>query len=409
MSTTIEETSTEIIKVEEITSIMSGAGDVLVKNKQLTDIAVNKITGLLDTIEAEGMNAELDAELNKWQINAKKALEVNYNRRTPITQMIGQITKAFTGLENHLDPQKKDSYYSKAQQYRNSWAAKCANLQKEKEQAILKKQNIEKEAIEIKAQVERQIREAFQNKVLEFKSFYTNKLNTATLETIDTVTKTIKELKTNYPHDKYVLLPATVNAVYHDKAELAGVIYNTRAALYDELIANFKENMEDHQRLLLEQLPSKKAELERISKSNAEQKKVLEEQARQRQLADQKRLQEETEAAKKKDLQNVQMQQSIATSSNLFETTAQLTEVSNAATGKAKTGYKISVLSPAGWGAIFLFWFEKDGQKMDAAAMGKKTLDQMKAFCEKHALKTNEKIDHAHVVYEEDYKAVATK
>lgn len=38
----------------------------------------------------------------------------------------------------------------------------------------------------------------------------------------------------------------------------------------------------------------------------------------------------------------------------------------------------------------------------------KKTGNQMKAFCEKHANKTSEKIDHEHVIYEDDYKAIAT-
>ena len=39
----------------------------------------------------------------------------------------------------------------------------------------------------------------------------------------------------------------------------------------------------------------------------------------------------------------------------------------------------------------------------------KKTGNQQKAFCEKHAHKTGEMIDSIHLEYEEDYKAIASK
>jgi hypothetical protein len=350
------------------------------------------------------MNAELDQQLNDLIVRANGAIEKMEDKRKPGTQMMTKIAKIFTGLENDIENQKII-----AQGHRNGWAKTCAQKEKEKTAAILKQQNIDKERIELKAKINQQIREAYQNKLLEFKTFYTNKLNSATLETLDVVTKTLNEIRVTYPRDKFYELAVEVSAVYMDKADLAPLIYDTKVELYDELAANFRENMEDHQQRLVEQLPSKKAELERIQKAGAEQKAQLEAAVKQRQLDDQKRLQEQAELAKQKDAQNVKMQQTIATSTNLFDTHAQIADVKQENTAKARQGYKIDVLSAAGWGAIFLFWFENEGQKMHPSAMGKKTLDQMKAFCEKHAHKTNEKIDHVHVIYEEEFKAVNTK
>jgi hypothetical protein len=134
----------------------------------------------------------------------------------------------------------------------------------------------------------------------------------------------------------------------------------------------------------------------------------LQDEAFLRQQKEDQRLRDEAALAKQNDAANVNLKQQIENTGNLFETQAALAEVSES-TGKTREGYKITVMSMAGWGAIFLFWFEKEGQKMDAASAGKKTLDQMKGFCEKHGHKTNEKIDHIHIVYEEEYKAIAVR
>lgn len=387
---------------------MTGAGTVLTKNANLVDLCVNKGQTYLDTIEGQEMTDEIDAELNDWQIKAKKALEIVNARRSPITQIMARMSKAFTSLEAKIDPAKPESVYSKIQARRNAFAKKKADEVKAKEQQILKKQNHDKEIIDLKSKIEAQIREAYQNKLLEFKSFYSDKLNNASLETFDKVTKTVNELIVNYPYEKFYLLPISVIPVYVDKAELAEIVMDCRVKLYDELSVNFRENMEDHKRILLDQLPSKKKELETIAKAGAEKKAELELQAKQRQLDEQKRLQDEADNAKKKDSQNIELQKQIATSNTLFDAAAQLSDAKGSNTGQVRQGYKISVSSPAGWGAVFLFWFDKEGQKMKPEDMGKKSLDQMKTFCEKYAHKHNEKIDHESVTYEDEYKAVAT-
>lgn len=407
MSTITENPQAGLIKIEEVTSIMASAGDVLAKNENLVKLAADKGQTYLDTIEGNGMTDEIDAELNSWQVKAKQALDIMNTRRSPITQMMTQIAKVFTGLEAKIDPAKADSVYAKIQAHRNAYAKQKAENQKAKEAEILRQQNIAKEKIEIKAKVESQIRETYQNKLYAFKQAAQNKFNEMTLDNIIETTEALKGLKMLYPRDKFLELPVTINSNYIDKAELAPVIYDVRISLYDEIAANFRENMEDIQQHLLNLIPSRKAELEEIARADKKKQKELQDAAFLRQQQENKRLQEETESAKLADASNVNLKQQIENTGNLFETQAQLAEVSENA-GPVRQGYKITVMSMSGWGAIFLFWFEKEGQKMDAATAGKKTLDQMKSFCEKHGHKTNEKIDHIHIVYEEEYKAVAT-
>lgn len=408
MSTITETQQTGLIKVEEITSIMVNAGDVLAKNENLVKLASDKGQTYLDTIEGHGMNDEIDAELNAWQVKAKTALEIMNNRRSPITQMMTQIAKVFTGLEAKIDPAKPDSVYSKIQAHRNAFAKQKAEAQRAKEQEILKAQNIAKEKIELKAKIEQQVREIYQNKLYAFKKSANDKFNELTLVNIYKTIEDLQAIKTLYPRDKFNEISVTVVSLYLEKAELAGLIFDTRAGLYDELAANFRENMEDIRQSLLNLVPSRKAELEEIANASKAEQKRLQDEAFLRQQAEDQRLKDEANQAKLNDEANVNLQKQIATTGNLFETTAALAEVKENS-GPVRQGYKITIMSPAGWGAIFLFWFANEGQKMEASAMGKKTLDQMKAFCEKHAHKTTEKVDHIHVVYEEDYKAVAVK
>src|SRR5690606_32347406 len=140
----METTEKELIKFEEVSSTLMSAETVLIANRNLFQQAENKAKSLLDTIEAEGMNDALDAEVNEWQNKAKKALQINYDRRTPITQLLTKISSEFTSLENPLNPQKADSYFAKLQVHRNAHAKAKLEEQKRKEAEILRKQNIEK-------------------------------------------------------------------------------------------------------------------------------------------------------------------------------------------------------------------------------------------------------------------------
>ncbi|MXV16865.1 hypothetical protein [Hufsiella ginkgonis] len=403
------ETQTSVIRVEEITSIMAGAGAILQKNETLSIAASNKITGLLDTIEAEGMNAELDKELNKWQVNAKQAVEVMTKRRAPITQMANQVVKAFTALEAPLDPKKADSFYARAQKYRDAWAKECADAEKQRQAEIQKKQNKEKERVTLSAEIERQFRGAYLGKLNEFRTFYTGKLSKATLENIEDVKKVITGIKTVYPRDKFNELSVTVNAVYHDKIELASLINGVRTTIFDELAANFLENMEHLREQLIAEIPSKKTELESIAKADADTKATLLQQQQEREAAQKQAQLDQAAAEKAKSDEQIKLNESIGITNTLFEAAAEMAEVREENTAQVRQGYKILVHNSAGWGAIFLFYFEKEGQKLPVEEFGKKTLNQMKAFCEKHAHKTGEKVESVNLVYEDDFKAVAKK
>lgn len=400
--------STEIIKFEEISSTLMSAGDVLTSNRGLLEKAENKAKLLLDTIEAEGMSDELDAEVNDWQIKAKQALKINNDRRTPITQLLTKISREFTALENPLDSTKPDSYYAKLQYARNKWAQYKDNIRKEKEAEILRKQQAEKERVELASEAERQIREAYLNKLHSFKAYISKLVNDATLETISDNEAKIEKVSIEYPRDKFRELSCVVNPKFTSNEDTLLIVENTRDRLYNELSANFRENMEADKQRALDLIPSKQKELERIAKADASEAERLRQEAESRKKIEEAKLKQEQEDQAKADASKLEAEKQLNNATNLFDTAAQMAEVQNTA-GKVKKSYIISVKDAAGWGAIFLFFFEKVGQSLDVEAFGKKSLNQMKKECEKIANSTGEMIEHPSIEYVEDVKAVVTK
>jgi len=405
MSTT---TAISNINVEEISTTMENAGLILVANETLADKAVKGAQALLDTIEAEGMSDAIDSDLNAWQLKAKGAVKILNERRAPITQMMTRLAGLFTSQENKLDPKKADTVSAKVQIARDKWATFKANEQRKKEQEILKQQNIAKEKISIKADIQSSIREIFNTKLADFKGSVSKKYNALTLENRAEIEQYIKDRPIVYPIDAFRKLEPTVFATYIDQVEVDKIITDEREALYDELAAMFRENMEVEKSNTLELIPSRILELQEIAKAGAKEKARLEKVAEDRKIADELRLKREKDEQEAKDKATVQNTVALETASTLFDTTAAIAEVKETA-GKTKVAEKINVLTTDGWGAIFIFYFEKEGKGLSVEDFGKKTLIQMRAFAEKQNNKSGEKIDNPFIEYVEEVKAVTSK
>lgn len=399
------------MKFEELPAIAANAPEILMANQKLLSLAQGKGQGLLDTIAAEGMNDELDAECNKFLVNCKAAIEKMNDRRSPITKMFTVIAKEFTSLEAPLDSTKPDSLYTKIQNQRNAYAKLKADQQRLKELEIQRKQQIEQEKIDLKARVQQSIREAYLSKLYAHKVKGNEIFNSITLENIAEKTEEIKKLPILYPRDKFYELPVTATSVYLEKVELASLIFDTRVNLYDELAANFRENMEDLKSNLLEQIPARKAELNDIAKASAAEKKRLQDEADRRKQEEDIRIAREQDQAKRDAEALVNSRREAETANTLFDAESEKAQLVDGSGAKVKTGYKITVTAPAGYQQIAAFWFSKFITKSTVEQLEKKSLGQMKSDLEKLATASDgkDKIISEYIQYEEDFKAIAKK
>lgn len=408
MSETI---NTGLVKFEELPAIAANAPEILLSNQKLLTLAQGKGQGLLDTIAAEGMSDELDAECNKFLVNCKAAIEKMNDRRSPITKMFTAIAKEFTTLEAPLDSAKADSLYSQIQNQRNAYAKVKAEQQRIKEAEIQRKQQIEQEKVELKARIQQAIREAYLSKLYSFKVKGNDIFNAITLENLAEKKAEIEKLHVVYPRDKFYELPVTVTSVYMDKTELAGLMFDTRVALYDELSANFRENMEDLKSHLIEQIPARKSELEEMSKASAAEKRRLEAEANRRKQEEDIRIAREQEQARREAEAKVNIAREAETANTLFDAESEKAQLVDNSGAKVKNGYKITVNAPAGYQQIAAYWFSKFLTKSTIEQLEKKSLGQMKSDLEKLAQSSggNDKIISEYVQYEEDFKAIAKK
>jgi hypothetical protein len=111
---------------------------------------------------------------------------------------------------------------------------------------------------------------------------------------------------------------------------------------------------------------------------------------------------EQKKAAEKVDIES----QGEATMA-MFEKEMQVADTNDA--GPIREGYEIIIKHPVGYTQIFAFWFERAGKDLAIDKLGNTKLDQMKAWCEKLAFKTNEKITSQFIEYKETFKAVNKK
>ena len=66
-----------------------------------------------------------------------------------------------------------------------------------------------------------------------------------------------------------------------------------------------------------------------------------------------------------------------------------------------KKTLSIEVSNPAGYGQIFMFWFEREGKNLPNEKIEKKSIAQMKKFCEDIANKDGEIITSNFITYKE--------
>jgi hypothetical protein len=179
-----------------------------------------------------------------------------------------------------------------------------------------------------------------------------------------------------------------------------------------------KNSLEAAKKAELERIAAEKAaaqaksEADRIAAQQAadkakQQAELLAKQEAERK-AEQERLQAiEEQERERKAKEEVESRQAVDMANTLFDQATQAEVVTEQP--RTRTGYEITVLAPQGWLLIVDQWFRTEGSKLAADKFEKKSLGQMKTACEKHALKTGEKIDSKLIQYKETFQAVNEK
>lgn len=355
---------------------------------------------IIATVEANGMNPETDKICNDYLVKLKTTYTTLQDRRKPITQLLDELKKQFTEIEQVIDPKRPESIYARVQGFRDAYAKDVAEAERKRQEEAQKELNIKNEKAEVRSTIDIAISGYIASQVEKGITAMRQMFNDSTLKTIDMTVDNLKKAKfsIDLTHTKI-----NIQAKYIDNNQVMEIAKEAYSQADTQVIdACFK--LEEERDIIVMSVDGRKAELKEYEKADTDKRAELDKQAKIREAQETIRRNEEAEALRTKAIQDAEASRIASTTANLFDA-AEL----NATTEKptAREGFEIKVTHPAGYVLIFQTWFEQEGSTLAMDAIEKKSISQMKSFCEKYAHKTGSMIKSPYIKYEPKFKAIA--
>lgn len=397
--------STELIKVEEFTSLMKSAPDALGKNQKSIANCNSAGQAILDTIQGEGMTDELDAKAAEYLKKVNVTITNMKSRRAPVTQLFDRIRSIFTTDEKAIDPKDKSTIPGKIAAERDRYAALKREEERRKQQEMQRQANIEKEKGTYRLAIEQAINTHMSSYFAEQQKNLSHIWESITLATFELKEKSIRGWSTLYPREHFDTFNQDITTYYLDAQTKANIKAEILSNKYSAFSQQYKFDMEDLRQSFIDRLSSKKQELieeeelrkkdaEAAAKAEAERKQREEEERKQRELEIQQKEHEQQQKAES-SIQSAQMNSLLATAAASVTTR----------TSKAKVTERIKILHPAGFLEIYQMWWINEGQNLTIEEL-EKIHKKMISFCEKKANSNDEmKIKSKYIRYEEEVKA----
>lgn len=400
--------STKIaVKKEQIDSLVMQTNEAITANQTSVSRAKQAGFALIDEIEQKGMSDEIDEKCNTMLVKIRKTSVIMLEKRKPITQMFDTLKKVFTGLENELDPKTNGSVYNQIQAFRDNYAAEKAETARKVEIERQRLLAIENEKVDVRSKVSLALNEYFESHLQVSIDLLTNLFNNMNLSNFEPNSQAIKAFPVDYDRKHFDRFTKSVQVIYIDQNTITSIVDETKSDEQFKLLSEVYWNKIDDLKLnLIEKLPGKLQELKAIAEAELKDKEEaerLKQQQAEREAEEKLKQQQEAENRKKEAEMKAEQEKSTGQMQNLFDATP--TETVN--TSQVRTGFEITITHQKGWLEIFNFWYLNAGHDLPIDEIGRKSLDQMKTFCQNYAAKEGEKITSPFVKYKETFKAVA--
>lgn len=400
-----ENNNLPILREENVQMIAQSAPDTYNTNALSSQRCADYGEKLLAEIQRGGMTDALDKQCADYIDKSRRTLKAMNERRSPITKLFDQIRSEFTGMENAIDPTKKDTVPYKIQQTRNAYAAKKREEAERARQEEMRRQQREQALNRYKQESEDDYRRQFDNLVTEKINELISLNKSLTVENYDEVCNKIKGFNITLGNEWFQQCQCHAHKPYEVTDAEANEI---RQSILNRLSKQFKEQFQaevgEYRDTITDALPSKKKELERMAKANAEAQARIKAELEAREAAETRCLDEERRRKEEEAKAAKQVQQSANEMDGLFAQNAVATPVGYQP--KTSVKQKIVCANADGILAAVSMWWSKEGQFLPIEELSKIFKKQL-TFCEKVANdKDNpEFINSPFVRYEEEVKA----
>jgi hypothetical protein len=396
----------ELISQTQLQDVIVNGSEILQSSALRVDKALTVGNSIINAIQKEGMNAEIDERCNKFLVNCRNAKSDIETQRKPITAFFDNIRKQFTETEGKLDTKKASTIPFIIQGYRDAYAKKIRDDEEAKRREAQEKLEKENETVEVKASIEKRLSEYVHNHILERKLKLQASFNGITLQSYDEKSRGLKSLVIKYDQTHYYSFSPNITLKRLTADEYKDLLHNViQAQDFDLISAVVVDEINKFKNELVEKLPSLKTELTALSIADEEAKRKLEQDRSDREAAEAKKI--EDAAANETRAKELKLEQEKVSSQteNMMNSLA----INDTVAPETRDSYKIIMLHQAAAVEIFTFWFQREGMSLTLEEIEKKSIAQMKAYCEKVAHKSNEQIVSKHLRYEPVYKAVNRK
>lgn len=357
---------------------------------------------LLERIKTEGMSDALDMELAKYIEKAKITLKKMNGRRSPVTQLFDQIRKAYTSMENEIDPTKAVSIPGQIQAQRNAYAQKKHEEEERRRRAEAARLAKETAKNTYRAAVEddyvRQFN-ALVNKAINELNDMDKRIN---LDNYEIVYDGIKNYSCELPNNWC----ETVASGAYRPAELSSEECKAmQASVMAGLVNRFKEQypfeVQSTRDDILDRMPSKKKELERIAKASAEDAARLKAEMEAKEREENARKEAERAERERQEAAAAQLASQKSEMDGLFGI-----PVAAPTTYQPKTQVKKKVVveSPNDIMAIVAFWWSQEGCTLPLEDLCKQFKKQI-TFANTAANSKENPMFISNVLYEDEVKA----
>lgn len=394
-----------ILREENVQMIVQSAPNAYNTNSLSSMRCADFGKNLLDEIERSGMTDELDKRCADYIDKAKRTLKAMNERRAPFTKFFDQIRSEFTGMENTIDPTKKDTVPYLIQQKRNAYAAKKREEAERARQEEMRRQQREQAIARYTQEAEDDYRRQFDSTVTSTINELTSLNQSLTIENFDEVSEKLKNFNVTLGNEWF----QHCQSYAHKPFEISdGEAIKIRQSILNRLSTQFKaqysSEIGEYRDTITDALPSKKRELERMAKASAEEQARMKAELGAREAAETRRLDEERKRKEEEAQAANKAQQTATEMDGLFGQAAVATPVGY----QPKTAVRKRVVTdtPDGILAVVSMWWSKEGRFLSMEELSKIFKKQI-TFCEKLANdKDNpELISSPFVRYEDEVKA----
>ena len=398
--------STDLVTQDKMEAVIVSGSEILQNSNIRVAKALTVGDSIINAIKGQGMSAELDERANKFLVNCRTAKNDIEVQRKPITAFFDQIKKQFTETEGKLDPKKSDTVVYQIQSYRDAYVKELRDKEAETQRLAQLKLDKDNEVINIKTNIESQLSAHVQNHILERKQKLQSSFNNITIENFEEKSKGLKTLAITYDkahfegfqfaHKSNLVTTAEIENMFVEIMQSKD--FNVIAGVVVGDITKFKNE-------LIEKLPSLKTSLDEMAKAGAEEQKKLADEKAKREADAEAKLKTDADAKTKADTEALEVQKVADQTNAMMDNMAIVDSVAP----ETRDGFKITLLNKTAVAEIFTFWFQREGMTLTVDELEKKSIAQMKAYCEKVGHKSGDMIVSENLKYEPVYKAVNRK